>query len=140
MANDMNKIILIGRLTKNPELKYTSGGTSVCGFSIANNKTFTKDGEKKEQVSFFNCVAWAKTGEVIAEYCKKGNRVAIDGRLQQRSWENSEGKKIYAVEIVVDNIQFLQQKEERAENQHREVSSAPPQTENSPFSDDDIPF
>jgi len=144
MASDLNKAILIGRLTKDPELRYTQGGTSVCSFSIANNRTYVSAGEKKETVSFFNCVAWAKTGEVIAEYCKKGQRIGIEGRLQQRSWDDQEGKKRQTVEIVVDNFQFLSAPRESgaeavAETPSSSAQEHSPSTEN-PFSDEDIPF
>jgi single-strand DNA-binding protein len=143
MASDLNKAILIGRLTRDPELRYTQGGTSVCSFSIANNRTYVSAGEKKEQVSFFNCVAWAKTGEVIAEYCKKGQRIGIEGRLQQRSWDDQEGKKRQTVEIVVDNFQFLSAPRESGGEAAVESTPAPQEhsqnTEN-PFSDEDIPF
>jgi single-strand DNA-binding protein len=144
MASDLNKAIIIGRLTKDPELRYTQGGTSVCSFSIANNRTYVSAGEKKEQVSFFNCVAWAKTGEVIAEYCKKGQRIGIEGRLQQRSWDDQEGKKRQTVEIVVDNFQFLSPPRESggeavAESPSSSTQEHSPNTEN-PFSDEDIPF
>lgn len=143
MASDLNKAILIGRLTRDPELRYTQGGTSVCSFSIANNRTYVTAGEKKEQVSFFNCVAWAKTGEVIAEYCKKGQRIGIEGRLQQRSWDDQEGKKRQTVEIVVDNFQFLSSKQDGPAAAPADSFSGPsepsPNTDN-PFSDEEIPF
>ena len=104
-------------------------------------------GEKKEQVSFFNCVAWAKTGEVIAEYCKKGQRIGIEGRLQQRSWDDQEGKKRQTVEIVVDNFQFLSAPSEGGGGGGKSSPDMPPapssdqapSTDN-PFSDEDIPF
>ena len=144
MASDLNKAILIGRLTRDPELRYTQSGTSVCSFSVANNRTYVAGGEKKEQVSFFNCVAWAKTGEVIAEYCKKGQRIGIEGRLQQRSWDDQEGKKRQIVEIVVDNFQFLSPPSEGGAKSSPDMPPAPssdqtPNTDN-PFSDEDIPF
>lgn len=146
MASDLNKAMLIGRLTRDPELRYTQSGTSVCSFSIANNRTYVAGGEKKEQVSFFNCVAWAKTGEVIAEYCKKGQRIGIEGRLQQRSWDDQEGKKRQIVEIVVDNFQFLSAPGEgggksspEMPSQSSQPSDQTPNADN-PFSDEDIPF
>ena len=107
MATDLNRVLLIGRLTKEPELKQTGSGTSYCKFSIANNRNYTANGERKEEVSFFNCVAWARQAEIINQYCRKGKQVAIDGRLQQRSWMNQEGKKQYATDIVVDSLQML---------------------------------
>jgi single-strand DNA-binding protein len=144
MASDLNKATIIGRLTRDPELRYTQSGTSVCSFSIANNRTYVAGGEKKEQVSYFNCVAWAKTGEVIAEYCKKGQRIGIEGRLQQRSWDDQEGKKRQTVEIVVDNFQFLSPPSEGGGRPTPDMPAAPssdpaPNTDN-PFSDEDIPF
>lgn len=107
--SDMNRLNVVGRLTKDPELKYTSSGSAFCNFSIACNRTWKQDGEKKEKVSFFNCTCWGKQSEVIAEYCKKGHRIGIDGRIEQRSWE-SDGKKNYTVDIIVDNFQFLESK------------------------------
>lgn len=106
--SDMNRVIVIGRLTREPELRHTGGGAAVASFSIAVNRTYkTNDGEKKEEVSFFNCVAWSKTAELVSQYCQKGKQVAIEGRLQQRSWEGKDGGKNSTVEIVVDTIQFL---------------------------------
>lgn len=109
--NDLNKVMLIGRLTSDPILKYTPNGTAVSSFSLATNRSYNTGGEKKEQVSFFSCVAWNKLGEIIFEYCNKGHRVGIDGRLQQRSWEDQQGNKRSAVEIIVENVQFLQRGE-----------------------------
>lgn len=130
MASDINKVILIGRLTRDPELKHTQGGTSVCSFSIANNRSYTTNGEKKEQVSFFNCVAWGKPGEIIAEYMRKGQQIGIDGRLQQRSYDDKDGNKRSVVEIVVDNFQFLS----------RASGGTSEQGQDNPFSGDEIPF
>ncbi len=144
MASDLNRVILIGRMVRDPELRYTPNGTAVSNFSIANNRAYTSGGEKKEMVSFFNCVAWAKTGEVIVEYCKKGQRIGIEGRLQQRSWEDQDGNKRSTVEVVVENFQFLTPKGAGGDVQD-DVSSAPsssstPDMDSNPFSDEDIPF
>ena len=106
--SDLNRWYGIGRLTADPQLTYTQGGASVTKFSIASSYTYTKDGAKKESTSFFNCVAWGKTGEIIAQYIKKGQRIAIEGRLQQRSWDDQSGIKRTAVEIVVENFQFIE--------------------------------
>ncbi|MBP7737534.1 MAG: single-stranded DNA-binding protein [Spirochaetes bacterium] len=145
MASDLNKAILIGRLTRDPELRYTQSGTSVCSFSIANNRSYVTGGEKKEQVSYFNCVAWAKTGEVIAEYCKKGKRIGIEGRLQQRSYDDKDGNKRQIVEIVVDNFQFLDAPgggggAKEAPMDVPSSSHEPSSGGENPFSDEDIPF
>jgi len=145
MASDLNKVILIGRMVRDPELKYLQNGTPVANFSIASNRTYMKDGEKKEMVSFFNCVAWSKAAEVIVQYVKKGQRIGIEGKLQQRSWEDQNGNKRSAVDVVVDNFQFLDPKRADGEMQAgipepaSVVQNAPDLNDN-PFSDDDIPF
>ena len=107
MANDLNHAVLIGRLVSDPQLRYTPSGTAVASFTLANNKSYSTGGEKKEQVSYFDCVAWSKMGEIITEYCKKGKMIAIEGRLQQRTWQDSEGENKSKIEIVVENFQFL---------------------------------
>jgi single-strand DNA-binding protein len=150
MPSDINKVILIGRLTKDPDLRHTPNGTSVASFSIANNRTYVTGGEKKELVSYFNCVAWTKLADLVAQYCKKGNRVAVEGRLQQRSWDDQEGKKHTAVEVVVDNVQFLTPRDSQYEShsepaQSQDSYSPPaynPPADSGPnaLSDDDIPF
>lgn len=114
---DINKVTIIGRLTQDPELRQVGTGSSVCSFSIANNRSYTKDGEKKENVSYVNCVAWGKTGEMIAQYCKKGKQVAIDGRLQSDSWEDKEtGKKRSALKVIVESFQFLSNAKEHGQS------------------------
>lgn len=110
MSNDINSVFIIGRLTAAPELRYTSGGSPVANFTVANNREYKVNGEKKQFVSFVPCIAWNKLGEIIAKYCKKGQRVGIEGRLQQRSWEDQSGQKRSSFEIVVDNFQFLESK------------------------------
>jgi len=107
MASDINRVFLIGRLTKDPELKYTQNGTPIASFTLANNKSFMQNNAKKDQCSFFNCIAWGKQGETIAQYCKKGKRIGIEGRLQQRSFDDQNGQKRSVVEIVEENFQFL---------------------------------
>jgi len=133
--SDMNQVSIIGRLTRDPELKYLQSGTQVCNFDMAVNKTFTKDGEKNEQVSYFKFTAWAKLAEVISQYVKKGHRLGVTGELQQKSWDDSEGKKRYSIEISVKEIYFLQPKGSGDQDKTENVSETPP-----PPGDDDIPF
>ena len=135
--SDLNRTILVGRVTKDIELRHTASGTAVASVSIANNKVYTANGEKKEETSFFNCIAWGKTGEIIVEHCRKGQRIAIEGRLQQRSWDDQEGNKRSAVEIVVDNFQFL---DSRQGDSQPQGSVPEPNNSNNPFSDEDLPF
>jgi len=134
--SDLNRVILVGRLTKDVELKQTTGGAQVATFSIAVNKTYKTGGEKKEKASFITCVAWNKTAEVIAQYCKKGQRIGIEGRLDQRSWEDDKGNKRSVVEVVVDNFQFL----ESGKKLGVESMGEPATDIDSPFDDSAIPF
>lgn len=145
MATDINKVFVIGRLTRDPELSTTPGGASVCKFSLANGRTYTQGGKKKEQTSFFNCVTWGKLGELIHEYCGKGQQLAIEGRLQQRSWEDTNGAKRSTVEIVVENCQFLSKPSGAKEDKGFPPDSPEDKvqkafSEQTPFTDDDIPF
>ena len=104
----LNRVILIGNLTRDPELRYTPNGSPVANLGIAVNRNYTnKQGEKISDVDYFNIVAWAKLAELCAEYVRKGSPVAIEGRLTSRSWENKEGQKRTTVEVVAENIQFL---------------------------------
>jgi single-strand DNA-binding protein len=106
--NDINRVYLIGRLTADPELKTISGGSQVCSFSIANNRSYTRqNGETVDEVSYFNCTIWGKPGEILHRYTGKGRQIAIEGRLRQRRWQGSDGKNQSAVEIVVENFQLL---------------------------------
>ncbi len=146
MAGDINKVILIGRLVKDPELRHTPNGTSVTDFTIATNRTYAIAGEKKEEVSFIKCTAWSKAADVIAQYCKKGQRIGVDGRLKQHSWDDPDGKKRSSIEVVIDNFQFLSPKSQSdGADYHGEAVTSneyhePGASEEKPFSDDDIPF
>ncbi|MCC7436370.1 single-stranded DNA-binding protein [Candidatus Nomurabacteria bacterium] len=103
----LNKVFLIGNLTRDPELKALPTGTKVASISLATNRTW-KDaqGMKKESVEYHNVVAFARQAEVIAQYCKKGSSIYIEGRIQTRSWDATDGSKKYRTEIVLENFQF----------------------------------
>lgn len=103
----INRVVLVGRLTRDPELRRTTTGTAVTSFSIAIDNRPGRDGEKS--TSFFNIVTWNQTAENVAKYVRKGSLVGVDGRLQQRSYEKN-GAKINIVEIVADSVQFLEPK------------------------------
>ena len=111
----MNKAFLVGRLTKDPELRYLSDNTPVVNFTIAINRTFTNQSGEK-QADFINIVVWRKQAENIKKYVAKGSLVGIDGRIQSRSYDNQEGKKVYITEVVADNVQFLDSKGQRENN------------------------
>ena len=103
-----SKAIITGNLTRDPELRTTTNGTNVCSFSVAVNRTYKgADGENKEDVSYIDCVAWGKLGEVISNYAKKGSGVLVSGRLSQRSFEGKDGIKRSRTEIVAEDFNFI---------------------------------
>ena len=103
-----SKAIITGNLTRDPELRTTTSGNNVCSFSVAVNRTYkSTDGENKEEVSYIDCVAWGKLGEVIAQYAKKGSGVLVSGRLNQRSFEGKDGVKRSRTEIVAEDFNFI---------------------------------
>ena len=107
MAN-LNKVLLIGRLTRDPELRYTPSGTAVAEFGLAVNRNYTDGrGERKEETCFVEIVAWARQAEVMNEYLAKGRQVFVEGRLEFDSWETPEGQKRSKLRVVVDNFQFI---------------------------------
>lgn len=107
MAKGFNKVTLLGNLTRDPELRTTPNGRSVCSFSLAVNRSWKgADGTTQEAVDFFDCVAWAKAGELIAQYTQKGRALLVSGRLQSRSWEQ-DGQKRSKVEVVVEDFNFI---------------------------------
>ena len=121
MANDINRVILVGRLTRDPELKNTNSGTKLCNFTLASNRTqFVKDGENIDHVGYFDCVAWGKLGEIISKYAVKGQRVGVDGNLHFSSWENADGKKQSRVTINVENFEFLDNKKPGEKTEYAE--------------------
>ena len=104
-----SKAIITGNLTRDPELRTTANGSTVCGFSVAVNRVYKdSSGEQKEDVSYIDCSAWGRLGEMISQYAKKGSGVLVSGRLDQRSWEDkTDGKKRSRVEIVVEDFNFV---------------------------------
>lgn len=105
----LNRCVLIGRLTKDPELRYTQSGKAVCTFTLAVDRRFEK------QADFINIVAWNKAGESCANYLNKGKLAAVDGELHIRSYETTDGRKAYVTEVVADNVRFLSPKTEQKE-------------------------
>lgn len=147
----MNKVILMGRLTRDPEMRQTPSGVSLCGFSIAVNRRFAKEGQ--QTADFINCTAWRQTAEFICKYFHKGSMIAVVGNLQSRSWENQEGKKQYATDVVVDEAYFTGSKTESGTVGEQGGYSAPQPKQNNGFGDidnmgfqaidgseDDLPF
>lgn len=138
----MNKVILIGRLTKDVELRYTqTNNTAVASFSLAVNRKFVKNGEER-QADFFNIIAWNKLAETISKYLFKGNQVAISGRLETRSWDDENGQKHYVTEVIAEEVDFIEPRNKQ--NNDAILNSSVPVNSNdsSDFisNDDDLPF
>ena len=134
----MNKVILIGRLTKDPELRYAAGsGTAVCRFTVAINRQF-----KKDETDFINCVAFGKTGETIAQYITKGRQIAITGSIRTDSYDAKDGTKRYTTDVIVETFEFVESKKKETNEFDKQASNFP-----DPFTKeheepvfDDIPF
>ena len=108
----MNKVILMGRLTRDPETRYTQGNnTAVCSFSLAVNRRFKQEGQP--DADFINVVAWAKTAEFVSKYFTKGQQVGVIGRIQTRNYDDKEGKKIFVTEVVAEEVYFADSKKEQ---------------------------
>lgn len=130
----MNKVILMGRLTKDPELRQSQNGISVARFTIAVNRRFAKDGQ--QQADFINCIAWRKTGEFIAKYFEKGSMIAVTGSIQTRTWDGNDGKKQYATEVIVNEAYFTGSKSENSTGSNTDLSDSSIDDLNSQYGDD----
>lgn len=118
MAASLNRVFLMGNLTRDPELRYVPSGTAVTSFDIAVNRVYAlQSGEKKEETSFVRIVVWARRAEVCAEYLTKGSPVFVEGRLRSRSWETQDGQKRSIIEVVANNVQFLRGPQKKASQQ-----------------------
>jgi len=143
----MNKVILMGRLTRDPEVRYTqTSNTLVASFSLAVNRRFVRQGEER-QADFINVVAWGKLGEFCSKYYKKGQQVAITGRIQTRTWDDEQGQKHYVTEVVAEEAYFAEGRRDGAAdgaaNFDATFGAMPTANSNSDFeisSGDDLPF
>lgn len=141
----MNKVILLGRLTKDVELRYTqASNTAVASFLLAVNRKFTKEGEE-QQADFFNIVAWSKLAETASNYLRKGSPVLITGRLQNRNWEDEQGQKHYITEVVAEELEFIESKKNREVDANvlsgnGETQIPNTDNEEDAMSGDDLPF
>lgn len=134
----VNKAILLGRLGKDPDMRYTPAGKGVCTFTIAtSDKWVGEDGQKKESTVWHNIVAWGKPAEVIKEYMTKGSQIFIEGRIANRSYEDKDGNKKYVSEVVVQSFQFVG---DRAKDDKSEPQPELPLPDRQEGNDDDLPF
>jgi len=134
----LNRIILIGRLTRDPELRYTASGKAVANFALAVDRKFTNQQGERE-TDFINIVVWNKQAENCANYLKKGRLAAVDGRLQIRSYEDREGQRRKAAEVVADSVQFLDARGSQP-SQEEEYTDATDGGDDMTFNDADVPF
>lgn len=142
----INRVVLVGRLTKDPEFRTTQSGVSVTTFTLAVNRTFTNAQGEKE-ADFINCVTFRKQAENVNNYLSKGSLAGVDGRVQSHGYENNEGKRIYVTEVVCDSVQFLDTKSNNQQTnnnnqQTKNNGNNPFNNANGPIdiSDDDMPF
>ena len=134
----VNKAILVGRLGKDPEIKYTPSGTAIANFTMATSENYKdKDGQKQERTEWHRIVAFGKLAEICGEYLAKGKQVYVEGRIQTRSWDDKDGNKKYMTEIVANTMQMLGKADESASGASAADSSVVPE---SPQVDEDVPF
>lgn len=148
----LNRAILVGRLTKDPEFRTTQSGVNVATFTLAVNRTFT-NAQGEREADFINIVVFRKQADNVNNYLKKGNLAGVDGRIQSRSYENKEGQCVFVTEVVADSVQFLEPKNNNQKNNQSQQQRGQAPTGNNPFgngmqnangpieiTDDDLPF
>lgn len=124
----MNRVVLVGRLVKDPDLRYTPNGVPVATFTLAVNRNFKKENGEQE-ADFINCVVWRKPAENVANFLKKGSLAGVDGRIQTRNYEGQDGKRIYVTEVLAESVQFLEPKS-RDENGNNQSNTNTKQNQN----------
>jgi single-strand DNA-binding protein len=139
----VNKVIIIGNVGANPEVRYTPSGSAVANFNVATNEAWKdSNGNQQERVEWHRIVAWGKLGEICGEYLKKGSHIYLEGRLRTRSWEDQNGNKRYTTEILASDIQMLDKKPQNTGQEVEVPSASATKSSSSPNSvgDDDLPF
>ena len=135
----MNKVFLIGNLTRDPELSETNSGVSVCRFGIAVNRGYSAQ-DAERQVDFFNVTAWRGTADKVARFCKKGNKVAVSGSIQLRNYEDNQGQKRTAVDIIASEVEFLTSKNAAQDDDYTPAAPKKKPVLEAFDDDSDIPF
>ncbi|EHT3597100.1 single-stranded DNA-binding protein [Staphylococcus pseudintermedius] len=144
----LNRVVLVGRLTKDPDFRTTPSGVSVATFTLAVNRTFT-NAQGEREADFINCVVFRKQAENVKNYLSKGSLAGVDGRLQSRSYENQEGRRVFVTEVVCDSVQFLEPKSNNQSNNQPQQQRGQAPAQDNPFAiangpididDDDMPF
>ena len=139
----VNNVVLVGRLTKDVELKYTQSGMAVAKFILAVNRQFKKDGQP--DVDFITCTAFGKTAENLANFMRKGSQIGVVGNIQTGSYDDKDGKRVYTTDVICNNIQFLESRQEQQGGQQQyqapqQQYQAPKQQYQQPMNDEDLPF
>lgn len=145
MAKNLNRWQGIGRFGQDPEMRYTPSGDAVCQFTMACSDDYKdKDGNKHERTEWVRCVAWRKSAELISEYMKKGSKIYVEGKLATRKWQDQSGADRYQTEVVVDNFEFLDSKQDSGQSQHPQQRQQEPRQQTAHHKDEDfddlIPF
>lgn len=144
----INRVVLVGRLTKDPEFRTTQSGVNVATFTLAVNRTFT-NAQGEREADFINIVVFRKQADNVNNYLKKGNLAGVDGRIQSRSYENKEGQRVFVTEVVADSVQFLEPKNNNQQNSQHQQQRGQAPSGNNPFgnatgpieiTDDMLPF
>ncbi|PCE19700.1 single-stranded DNA-binding protein [Staphylococcus pseudintermedius] len=144
----LNRVVLVGRLTKDPDFRTTPSGVSVATFTLAVNRTFT-NAQGEREADFINCVVFRKQAENVKNYLSKGSLAGVDGRLQSRSYENQEGRRVFVTEVVCDSVQFLESKNNNQSNNQPQQQRGQVPAQDNPFTnannpididDEDLPF
>ena len=151
----MNRVVIVGRLTRDPDLRYTPNGVAVANFTVASNRPF-KNQQGEQEADFINCVVWRAAAENLANYMSKGQQVGVDGRLQSRRYDDKDGKTVFVTEVVAESVQFLEPKNSNKQGGNNKTKQDTPynyqnnnqnqassnQTEGEPIdiSGDDLPF
>ena len=139
----VNNVVLVGRLTKDVELKYTQSGMAVAKFILAVNRQFKKDGQP--DADFITCTAFSKTAENLANFMRKGSQIGVVGSIQTGSYDDKDGKRVYTTDVICNNIQFLESRQEQQGGQQQyqapqQQYQAPKQQYQQPMNDEDLPF
>lgn len=145
----INNVVLVGRLTKDPDLRYTGSGTPVASFTLAVNRDF-KNAAGEQEADFINCIIWRKSAETLANTVRKGQQIGVVGRVQTRSYENQQGQKVFVTEVVAERFNYLEKRDDNSNRsssqkqsnnqQNFDRSSDPFSGSSIDISDDDLPF
>lgn len=138
----LNRTVIVGRLTKDVDLRYTGNGIAVANFTVAINRPFSNQ-EGKQEADFINCVTWRKQAENLANYMQKGSQIGVDGRLQSRTYDDKDGKTVFVTEVVADSVQFLETKKQQQQSGNTGQSYSSPFEDNGEpinIGNDDLPF